>query len=509
MVLLENDAFDQELQAEVGPRDWTNPQPAERYDLFVLGGGTAGLVAAAGAAGLGAKVALVERDLMGGDCLNYGCVPSKALLRAAKTLGEVSDAESLGVKVDGPASADFAAVMERMRRLRASIGHHDGAQRFTELGVDVFLGSGKFSGPDRAEVNGNDGTTVELKFKRALIATGARPLVFPVPGVEEAGYLTNLSLFALTELPKRMVVVGGGPIGCEMAQAFARFGTEVTIVSLDDHLLPREDADAAAIVQNAMVADGVRLELGARLERVETEEGGKRVYYSRQGSPAEGGSVLCDELLLAMGRKANTDGLGLEAAGVAAARNGIEVDDKLRTANRRIYAAGDVAGMWQFTHAADAMARIVLRNAFFFGRSKASALTMPWSTYTMPEVAHVGLYENQAAEAGTELTSLKMDFSEIDRAILDGETAGYAKVIFEAKSGRLRGATVVAPHAGELLGEVLIAVTRGLKVYDLASVIHPYPTQVSIWGRLGDQSMRRKLTPFASKMLKTMIRWTR
>jgi pyruvate/2-oxoglutarate dehydrogenase complex dihydrolipoamide dehydrogenase (E3) component len=506
MVLLGDDRHDEALRAEVAPPDWADPPARARYDLVVVGGGTAGLVSAAIAAGLGARVALVERELLGGDCLNYGCVPSKALLAAARRLGDARAAGALGVTGTADAGADFSAVMERMRTLRAGIAHHDSAARFRDLGVDVFLGEGRFTGSDALQVSLHGGDTRALRFKRAVLATGARPVVLPVEGLEETGFLTNHSLYALTERPERLVVVGAGPIGVEMAQAFARFGTQVTVVALDEQVLPREDPDAAAVVRASLERDGVRFELGARLQRVERRDDGKAVIWERDGKQ---GACVGDEILLAAGRRANLEGLGLDAAGIATTRVGVQVDDRLRTTNRRVHAAGDVTGLYQFTHAADAMARIVVRNAFFFGRGKASLLTMPWSTYTMPEVAHVGLYANEEERAGTPLDSLRMDFAGIDRSILEGETEGYAKVVFERRSGRLRGATVVHPHAGELLGEALIAVTRRLKVTELSSVIHPYPTAVSIWGRLGDLANRGRLTPRAARVLKALIRMRR
>ncbi|MGB0953917.1 MAG: mercuric reductase [Planctomycetota bacterium] len=506
MVLLKDDPHDQELKGQVAPDDWVNPQAQSLYDMVVVGGGTAGLICAAIAAGLGAKVAMVERELLGGDCLNFGCVPSKGLLSVSKRLGMMRKAADYGIKMGQDPQTDFAKVMERMRGIRAGIGHHDGAPRFRDLGVDVFLGEGRFVAENMVEVQLHDDNLRTLRFKRAVVATGARPLVFPVAGLEEAGYLTNLSLFALTELPPSLTVVGAGPIGVEMAQAFARFGTEVTVVDMAEQILPREDPDAAAVVREALEKDGIRFELGAKMSRVEQRDGNKVLVFERGG---EEGEVVASELLLAMGRRANVEGIGLEKAGVVFDRGGVKIDDALRTTNKRIFAAGDVAGSFQFTHAADAMARIVIRNAFFFGRGKLSSLTMPWSTYTDPEVAHVGLYESQAKEAGVELTSLRMDFSEIDRNLLEGETEGFAKVIFEKKSGKLRGATVVGAHAGDLLGEMLVAVTKQMKVTELSGVIHPYPTSVSVWGRLGDKASGARLTPGVAKLLKRIIGWRR
>ena len=506
MTLLERDAHDLELRAQVAPPDWRNPPARERYDLVVLGGGTAGLVSAAIAAGLGASVALVEHELLGGDCLNHGCVPSKALLAAARRAAAVRRSGDYGIDA-GPGTVDFGAVMERMRRLRAGIARGDGAQRFRGLGVDVFLGTGRFAGRDALEVEASGGGRSVLRFKRAVLATGARPLVVPVPGLDSVPFLTNLSLFTLTELPRRLAVVGAGPIGVEMAQAFARFGSEVTVVAMDPQVLPREDPEAAAIVRAALERDGVRFELGARMSRVERRAGSKVLAFERDGQPGE---VVADELLLAMGRAPNVEGLGLEAAGIDLdGRGRLVVDDRLRTTNPRVLAAGDVAGGHQFTHAADAMARLVIQNAFFFGRGRASDLTMSWCTYTEPEVAHVGLYEGEEQRAGCALASRRMDFSEIDRSRLEGETEGFAKLVHERRSGRLRGATVAGAHAGELIGEMLLAVRQRLKVTELSAVIHPYPTAASIWGRLGDQASGARLTPLVAKVLQRVIAWRR
>jgi len=508
VTLLERDPHDRALVQAVAPADWRNPEAADRYDLLVLGGGTAGLVAAAIAAGLGARVALVERELLGGDCLNYGCVPSKALLAAGRAFAGARRLGEFGGTAVEPAP-DFARVMERMRRLRAQIAPNDGAERFRGLGVDVFLGRGRFTGREFAEVEQADGTWQALSFKRALIATGARPTTLPVPGFAEAGCLTNLSLFALTELPRELVVVGAGPIGAEMAQAFARFGSRVSVVALDPRVLPREDTDAAAVVDRALRADGIALQLSAGLERFELR-GGKRIVHWARKSPdgrvAERGEAAGDQILLALGRAPNVEDLGLEEAGVAFTSKGVQVDERLRTSNPRVFAAGDVTGLWQFTHAADAMARLVIRNAFFFGRGRHDALPMSWCTYTDPEVAHVGLYVNEQERAGCELEAIRMDFAEVDRAILEGATDGFAKIVIEKESGRLRGATAVAPHAGEILAGALLPVARRMKATELAGAIHPYPTQASVWGRLGDAANRRRLTPRAASLLRGIIR---
>lgn len=499
--LLESDPHDQALLAHVHPPAWKNPTPASRYDLVVVGAGTAGLVSALGAAGLGARVALVERALLGGDCLNHGCVPSKGVIRASRAVFDVREAAAYGVELAAPPRVDFGAAMARMRRLRAGIAHNDSAARATSLGVDVFLGGGRFVGPDALEVAG-----ATLRFKRAVIASGARASAPPIPGLAEAGYRTNETIFTLTELPRRLAVVGAGPIGCELAQAFRRFGSEVTVVAADPRVLPREDPDASAVLQRQLEREGVRLVLGGKLSRVERRGDERLLVVEKDGATVP---VACDELLVAIGRAPNVEGLGLEAAGVAVDRSGVVVDDRLRTANPRIYAAGDVCSAYKFTHAADAMARVVLRNAFFFGRGKASGLVIPWATYTDPEVAHVGMSAAEAKVAGAAVASYSVPFQEVDRAVLDGEPEGFARIHVDARSGRLLGATAVARHAGEMIGEPTLAISQGLTAADLSATIHPYPTQAEVWRKLGDASQRARLTPRARGILRTVIGWRR
>jgi len=388
-LVVPQDEHNARLVANVHPEDWVNPEPAKRYNLVVIGAGTAGLVTAAGAAGLGAKVALVERHLMGGDCLNVGCVPSKCMIRSARAYADVRDAGRFGVRVPDGTAVDFPAVMERMRRLRANISSNDSVRRFAELGVDVFLGEGRFSGPDTVEVAG---TT--LRFARAVLATGARAYEPPVPGLREAGYLTNETVFSLTECPRRLAVFGAGPIGCELAQAFQRLGSQVTIIQRGDRLLPREDADASAVLLAAFRRDGIDVMLNAQVQSVESAADEKLVHVSDSEADR---AVACDEILVGAGRQPNVDGLDLETVGVEYdQRHGVVVDERLRTTNSRIYAAGDICLKYKFTHTADAAARIVIANALFWGRGKHTALTVPWCTYTDPEIAHVGMYESDA-----------------------------------------------------------------------------------------------------------------
>jgi pyruvate/2-oxoglutarate dehydrogenase complex dihydrolipoamide dehydrogenase (E3) component len=496
------DAHNQALVANVHPPGWVNPTPAPRYNLVVLGAGTAGLVTAAGAAGLGAKVALVERDLMGGDCLNVGCVPSKALIRAARALADVRGASAFGVRLPGEATVDFPAVMERMRRLRAGLSPVDSAARFRALGVDVFLGAGAFTGRDTLAVGG-----ATLRFKKAVIATGARAAAPPITGLADAGYLTNETVFSLTALPPRLAVIGGGPIGCELAQAFARFGAQVTLIEVGAQLLGREDPEAAALVRAALVRDGVRLLMGGGIRRVERTADVRMVHVDT-GKDVE--PIEVDAILVGTGRKPNVEGLGLEAAGVRYdAISGVRVDGRLRTSNPRVYAAGDVCTAQKFTHHSDFQARLVIQNALFLGRAYSSGLVVPRCTYTDPEVASVGMDARLASARGFLVTTFALPLAEVDRAVLDGETEGFVKIHVRAGSDQIVGATIVARHAGEMLPELTMALTRGIGLGRLARVIHTYPTQAEAIRKLGDAYNRTRLTPRVKRLFEAWLRWTR
>ncbi len=496
------DAHNRQLVANVHPADWVNPEPPGRYNLVVIGAGTAGLIAAAGSAGLGARAALVERALMGGDCLNFGCVPSKALIAAARACAAVRDAGAFGVEVPPGVRVNFPAVMERLRRLRAEISRHDSAERYRGLGVDVYLGQARFTGPDAVEVGGKT-----LRFRRAVIATGARAARLPIPGLDEAGFLTNETVFALTELPRRLAVVGAGAIGCELAQAFARFGAEVTLLEVAPRILPREDAAAAEVVARSLRRDGIRIVAGAQVGRVE-RRGADKVLLT--GSPSGDSEVRVDEVLLGVGRAPNVEGLGLEEAGVAYdPKSGVHVTDRLRTSNKRIFAAGDVCSRYQFTHAADALARIAIQNALFCGRAKASALTMPWCTYTDPEVAHVGLSEDEARERGIAVDAFEQDMAHVDRAVLDGDTDGFVRVLVKKETDQIVGATIVGRHAGEMISEVTAMMIAGGGLRTLGKTIHPYPTQAEAIKRVADAYNRTRLTPFVKRLLQKWFAWTR
>jgi pyruvate/2-oxoglutarate dehydrogenase complex dihydrolipoamide dehydrogenase (E3) component len=516
------DVHNKQLVANVHPVDWKNPIPKDRYNLVVIGAGSAGLITAAIAAGLGARVALVERHLMGGDCLNVGCVPSKSLIRAARTIAEARLAEGFGLPTRASTEADFGAVMERMRRIRAQISHEDSALRYRdELGVDVFLGSARFSGSDAVEVEG-----AQLRFKKAVIATGARAAVPAIEGLEEAGYLTNETVFELTALPTRLGVIGSGPIGAELAQAFRRLGSHVTVFGRAPQLLPREDADAAQVVDDQFEREGIAMLLGCKLRRVEILDTGKRIHVTTADGAQT--AVDVDAILVAVGRAPNVEGLNLEAVGVEFdPRRGVHVNDYLQTRNPSIYAAGDISMAWKFTHAADAAAKIVVQNALFLRTKKLSSLIMPWCTYTDPEVAHVGLYEHEAAERGIELTTFKVPLREVNRAVTDGEDAGFVKIhvekrsdrtlweklrnrIFWAKrSDRIVGATIVASHAGEMVSEVTLAMVNKLGLGAILATIHPYPTQAEALKRAAGAYMRSRATPRVGRILERFMAWRR
>lgn len=506
------DSTDDALLRYVAPSDWVNPQPAERYQLVVIGAGSAGLVTAIGAQGLGAKVAIVERHRLGGDCLNYGCVPSKALLHSAQVAATARRAAEFGVQV-GQVSVDFPAVMARIRTLRNEIAPHDSVQRLRDLGIDVFLGEAKFTGPDQLCVSprsvkaerAGTGNQIDLRFSRAVIATGTRPSIPSIPGLVEAGFVTNETVFSLTELPARLAILGGGPIGCELAQAFARLGSTVTLIQSSAQLLPHDDPEAASIVQRALEHEGVTVRTRCNVARVTLDNVAKTlVFDGEQGR----GHVVADVILVAAGRVPNLEALGLEAAGVRSDPVcGVEVDDSLFTSNSRILAAGDICSRHRFTHTADAYARIAVQNALLPVKGKVSRLVVPWCTYTDPEVAHVGLTEVELVAKNIAIETYTHPFSRVDRGVLSGETSGFAKVHVKRGTDRILGATIVGPHAGELISELAVLMTAKLGLGQLAKTIHPYPTLAEANRKVADAWNRTRLTPFVQRLLQTWIRW--
>jgi len=489
------DKYNQILAHNTHPADWINPTPRGRYNLIVAGAGTAGLVAASGAAQLGARVALIEKSLLGGDCLNWGCVPSKALIRCARAAHDVRDLEQFGLRGTGETNVDFAAVMERMRRLRSLISFHDSAKRFSDMGVDVFLGEARFSGEQSIRVG-----EAELIFSKALIATGARPAAPKIDGLSEAGYQTNETVFSLTYLPARFAVIGGGPLGCELAQTFRRLGSEVFIFHRPAHLLEREDEDAAGIIQERFIQEGIRLLLHTSPRKVNRTGGGKQIFFDGRAGGEE--SIVVDEILVGAGRTPNVDGLDLENAGVEYdSRSGVKVDDHLRTTNPRIYAAGDVCIPYKFTHTAEATAKIALKNSLFNGRARLSDLVIPRVTYTDPEIAHVGMSERDAKAKGIPIDTFLKPLAQVDRAVLDGETEGFAKILVKRGTGSIVGATIVSRHAGEMITEVTLAIGRRLGLSTLSNTIHPYPTQAEAIKGAADLYNRSRIVPLLRKIL--------
>jgi pyruvate/2-oxoglutarate dehydrogenase complex dihydrolipoamide dehydrogenase (E3) component len=459
---------------------------------------------------------------MGGDCLNVGCVPSKCLIRSSRVVSEMKGALSYGVQPPENIEIDFPEVMARMRRVRTKISLVDSAVAAKKVGVDVFFGEARFKNENTVTVEGQD-----LKFKKAVIATGARAVQPKIVGIEETGYLTNESVFSLTSLPKKLAVIGGGPIGCELAQAFQRLGSEVTLFHKGSHILDKEDADAAEIVQQALIRDGIRLVLNCQLEGVTQSPEGKIINFigdcigncigdnltdkHRDWAPPTlrdrtQESITVEEILVGAGRQPNVESLNLEAVGVEYdAKQGLKVNDYLQTSNGKIYGAGDICMNWKFTHAADAAARIVLKNTLFsplgMGKTKLSDLVMSWVTFTDPEIAHVGLYEAEARAKGIDCQTIKINFDDVDRALADGETEGFVKILYQQGSDEILGATIVARHGGEMISEITTAMIGKIGLSKLATVIHPYPTQAMAIKQAADAYRRTLLTPKTKKLL--------
>lgn len=509
-LVLPNDEYNRQLVANVHPADWVNPEPTGRYNIVVLGAGTAGLITAVIAASLGAKVALIEKHLMGGDCLNVGCVPSKGVIRAARAWADLRKAAEFGLSIPAGVKYDFGAAMARMRKLRARISRNDSAHRYTKLGVDVYVGSGRFVGADTIRVEGPAGDRV-LSFVKAAVCTGARASAPPIPGLQKVAYLTNETVFSLTELPQRLGVIGAGPIGCELAQSFARFGSQVYLIEALHGIMPNEDRDAADIVAQQMSRDGVKLLCCGKDLHVQKTEGGKRLTVDSHGRRYD---VTVDELLIGVGRMPNVEGIGLEAAGVDYDKNGIKVNTRLQTTNPKIYAAGDICSRYKFTHAADAMAQLVIQNALFphpfgLGYATVDSLIMPWCTFTEPEVAHIGMYEKEAQEKGLEVETYTYKLDEVDRAILDGEDEGFARVHIEKGTDRILGATIVASHAGDMIGEFSVAMKAGAGAKMIAATIHPYPTQAEVNKKVVTLWRKAHFTRRTKEILTKLFAWMR
>jgi pyruvate/2-oxoglutarate dehydrogenase complex dihydrolipoamide dehydrogenase (E3) component len=462
------------------------------------------LVTAAGTAGLGGRVALVEKNRMGGDCLNTGCVPSKALISSARFIEQIRQSEKWGLLPQTPAFR-FESVFERMRERRAAIAPHDSQERFESLGVDVFFGQARFL--TEREVRVGD---VILTAKNFVIATGTRAAIPAVDGLDRVPYFTNETVFdKLQEKPDHLIVLGGGPIGCELGQVFARLGVQVTILQRPHRILEREDPDASELLVQRLHAEGVNVMTGAQA-RVAARHGNTiRVWADIEGV-GNRHPIDCDVILAAAGRVPNVEGLNLEAAGVAFTEKGITVNEHLQTSRRHIYAAGDVAGPYLFTHVADSHARTVVRNILLpWWKARREDTVIPWCTYTSPEIARVGLNELEAEQKGIACDVWKQPLAEVDRAIVESEEEGFAKVLTEKGSDRILGVTLVAERAGDLLHEFVLAMKAGVGLKTISGTIHAYPTYAEIARKVADAQQKSRLTPFAKKLFAWLYRRAR
>jgi pyruvate/2-oxoglutarate dehydrogenase complex dihydrolipoamide dehydrogenase (E3) component len=472
------------------------------YNVVVIGGGTAGLVTAAGTAGLGGRVALVESHRMGGDCLNTGCVPSKALIASARAARTVRHAARWALG-NGMPEVRLADVMARVRERRARIAPNDSPERFESLGVDVFSGHARLRSPREVDVDGR-----VLRTRNVVIASGSRAALPDVPGLTDVRVFTNETIFdEIADDPGHLVVLGGGPIGCELGQAFAALGVRVTIVEVGPRLLAKEDADAADVVRAALEADGVRVLVDTKLERVERAGAGARLHLRTPGGPEP---LVADTLLVAAGRAPRVDDMGLEQAGVAFTRKGVTVDAHLQTSQPGVWAAGDVVGSLQFTHLADHHARVLVRNILFpWWKQSVDTRVLPWCTYTSPEVGRVGLGEQDAQRDGIAVDVFRVDLHDLDRAIVDGEETGFARVLTARGTDRILGATVVGAHGGDLVHEIALAMKLGAGLGQLSGAIHAYPSWAEVVRKLGDRYQRTRLTPRARSLFERLYRWQR
>jgi len=477
-----------------------NTRTKEIYNVIVIGAGTAGLVAAAGTAALGGRVALVERNLMGGDCLNFGCVPSKALISSARLIQRIRESEKWGLDRQEPQFV-FEKVFKRMRARRAKISPNDSQERFESLGVDVFRGEARFVSPHEVEVNGQ-----KLRAKNFVIATGSRPAIPKIEGINDVPYFTNETVFdELNEKPESMIMLGGGPIGCELAQTFRRLGVQLTIVQRGDQLLPREDRDVAEFLERRLINEGVRIIKHADARSVATSDAGKVAVQllDRQSDRLAERTFFADALLVAIGRNPNLQSLDLKSAGVDVNEAGLCVNDYLQTSQRHIYGVGDVIGPFLFTHMADAQARVVVRNIlvpFQFLRQKMDYSVVPWCTYVDPEIAHVGLAEKEAKQKNVDYDLFVVPLEDVDRAVVESEDAGFAKVLTAKGSDKILGATIVAPHAGDLLHEFVVAMKANVGLGKISSIIHAYPTFAELARKAGDKYNKSRLTPRAQRI---------
>ncbi|TAK01243.1 MAG: mercuric reductase [Candidatus Manganitrophaceae bacterium] len=473
---------------------------SDPFDIVIIGGGAGGLVVASGAAQLGARVALVEKERgLGGDCLYYGCVPTKTLVHSARMLSLIRRSAEFGLGRMTPSSESFEGVMARMRGMVARIGEHDDPKRFEAMGIQVYFGEGRFVDPHTFEIAGR-----KIKGRRFVLATGARPSVPPIPGLVEAGFLTNVTALALKRRPETMAILGGGPVGVEFAQIFHRLGVRVTLIEKADRLLPNEDREISEALEAILRKEGIDLLTGAAVQAAR-REGNQKVLLVQE---KEGRRIAAEEILVAAGRSPNVEGLGLDAAGVAYDRQGVKVDATLRTAARHIWACGDLVGPYQFTHMAEYQAGLVVANALFpLIRRKVDYRVVPWVTFTDPEVGRVGLTEQEARERLGALHVYRFPFKQVDRAIIEGEEAGFIKLIADRRL-RIVGAHLIGSNAGDLLHEYVLAMKANLKITSLSTTIHVYPTRSQGVKKAADQYYREKLfSGWFPKLARWLIRF--
>lgn len=462
--------FQKKVKENIFPSDWVNPKVKDEYDLLVIGGGPGGMTAAITAQSLGARTAIVEKEHFGGECFSYGCIPSKAFIRSSRIAHTVRNASEYGVEVS-QWEIDFNQVIQRVHDLQLCIAPHDSAAHLKSLGLDVFLGEGRFISHRELVV-----ADQKIRFKKAIISTGTQPIPLNIPGIDSSDYLTNQTIFNIVDLPKRLAVIGGGPIGCELAQAFLRFGSEVNLIVRGQHLLPNDDFMASTILQNVFEKERMRMFMQTQVVRVEKRGKEKLLYLSSHKDP-----IIVDEILVAIGRKPIVEGLNLENANVVYDfKAGIKVGDYLETSNPDIYGAGDSSSSYKFTHISKELNKIAVFNALNGNKRKISSLIIPWCTYTDPEIAHIGLSEIDAKELGIHVEIVTVEMEKVDRAILDGETTGFVKLIVKEGTDQIIGATLMAAHAGDMISELSVAINSEQPLSSLLKAIHPFPTQGQI-----------------------------
>jgi len=453
------------------------------YDIVVIGGGAAGLTVATGSVKLGLKVALIEKEKLGGDCLYYGCVPSKTLLHSAKVASLIRRAEEFGLN-ETSLSFEFEKVISHVWDIIHKIEEHDDPERFRKMGVDVIFGEPRFISSREVEVNGK-----KIKSNKFVISTGSKSLIPPLEGLKETGFITHVDVFHLKELPKSLVIIGAGPIGMEMSQAFARFGCDVSVLEMSERILPIEDEDISEALEQRLSQEGITFFTGTKAKQIHTQNGKKLVLAEKNGNDV---LITADEILIAVGRSPNVEELNLEAAAIEYNSQGIVVDDGLRTTAKNIWACGDVAGPYLFTHMAEYQAGIVIRNALLKLKAKVDYSIVPWTTFTDPEVAHVGITETQARESRINYSVYKHEYADVDRALTEVEGVGFIKIITTGWREKIIGSHLIGPNAGELIAELSLAIKKKLTVKDISSTIHVYPTLALGTRQTADIAFRRK-----------------